>query len=74
MPRLNYKWCKECNGHVTEVGVLSHNRLCAVCSDKRRRSAALSMSAHSGPEFEKWRRSMAACVGASFSDDAALTP
>jgi len=74
MPRLDYKWCKRCHGHVTAVGVLSHERLCEVCSMELLSENVLSLAAHSGEPFKRWRRGMAASVGAVLTDDLQSNP
>jgi len=69
MPRANYKWCKDCKRHVTDAGPLSHNCLCADCSDRRRRSNAYALASHKGSGFQGWRRGHAAAVGGVLVDD-----
>jgi hypothetical protein len=69
MPRLDYKTCKGCGKHEQEVGLLSHTRFCATCGTMREREHNLSLHHKSGADFARWRRQMAACVGAVILDD-----
>ena len=69
MPRLDYKICKACGRHADEAGPLSHARLCAACGDSRNKRAALEQHNHNGEYFERWRRRIAASVGAVVLDD-----
>lgn len=69
MPRLAYKRCRKCKRSSGEVGELSWTRQCAYCGDSALVENVASMVAHRGPGFEKWRRSMAASVGAVLLDD-----
>jgi hypothetical protein len=62
MPRNDYKRCKECNGHVDDVGHLSHTRLCGACGVKLARRAALDLANHGGPYFDAWRLGMLGSV------------
>jgi hypothetical protein len=70
MPRLDYKTCKGCGRPSTEVGTLSHSRLCITCAVDREESNNFGISRKSGPEFHRWRQQMAACVGGVLLDDA----
>jgi hypothetical protein len=72
MPDARRKFCKECGRHVDEVGPLSWSGLCSDHSKERLVSNIDQMHSRSGPNFQKWRRSMAASVGGVILDD--LTP
>ena len=69
MPKLTYARCKDCGRRAEECGVLSHNRLCEECGQRRREEAALDLHTHSGPKFQNWRRGVAASVGARLPED-----
>jgi hypothetical protein len=69
MPREDYRICKRCNRPASEVGALSHTRLCVGCGDERRDANNLGLHYKHGPAFAHWRRSMAACVGGVLLDD-----
>ena len=69
MPRPTYKTCRRCGGHVSEVGELSHTRLCRTCGPEVLAAAVLEQVNHDGPTFQHWRRRIAASVGAVVSDD-----
>lgn len=68
MPRLDYKTCKGCGRHASEVGELSHTRLCEECGTVNLYENVLGLVTHSGPAFARWRHGMAACVGALLLD------
>lgn len=69
MPRLEYKNCKRCKRHTTKVGPLSWSRQCAECGRERLLENIDGIHTHSGPAFARWRKGMAACVGAVLPDD-----
>jgi hypothetical protein len=69
MPRGDYKWCKRCGKHTSEVGPLSNTRLCAACGPAKAREHLIELAGHSGPAFLHWRRRIAASVGAVLVDD-----
>lgn len=69
MPRLDYKTCKVCGRHASEVGPLSHTRLCAEHSRARLTAAIVEQVEHDGPVFQHWRRRIAASVGGVILDD-----
>ena len=69
MPRLDYRRCRNCGGHATEVGVLSHTRLCAKCSSELLAENVLGLHTMSNPARDRWRRGMAASVGAVLLDE-----
>jgi hypothetical protein len=51
-----------CGKHVTEVGPISWGGLCTACGKRKFHANADGLRAHSGPEFEKWRRALAAGI------------
>jgi hypothetical protein len=69
MPRLDYRHCKTCGRHASEVGNLSHTRLCPECGKATMNENIEGIATHSGPAFTRWRRAMAASVGAVLLDD-----
>jgi len=48
---------------------MSHTRLCTDCGTERLARNVLGISEHRGPEFQRWRRAMAASVGGVLLDD-----
>ena len=69
MPRADYKNCRVCERHESEVGPLSNNRLCASCGGTRFGQNLVSMKTMSGPFAHHWRRQMAASVGGILLDE-----
>jgi hypothetical protein len=69
MPKLTYKTCRECGRHTDEAGPLSHTRLCEVCSYNLLTENVIGLATRSGPALARWRRGMAASVGAVLLDD-----
>lgn len=69
MPDYRRRNCKDCHGHMTEVGPISWGGLCGVCGPKRSTENADGLHYKRGPELQRWRRGMAACVGAVLADD-----
>ncbi len=69
MPRSDYKRCKDCGRHARDVGALSWTRLCGACAAVRLTENIDGIHEHDGPAFERWRRAMAASVGALLVDD-----
>jgi hypothetical protein len=61
--------CKHCRRHRDEAGELSWNGYCVTCFQEAITSNVRQMEARKGPNFDKWRRSMAACVGGVILDD-----
>jgi hypothetical protein len=74
VPRAAVKNCKGCGKHVSEVGVLSWNRLCAKCGTERLAENIHGLTTMSGEPLARWRRGMAASVGAVLLDDAGQKP
>ena len=65
MPRLDYVNCWNCGRHASEVGELSHTRLCTECATKRLTENLVGLKTMSGPFVYRWRARLAASVGAS---------
>ncbi len=74
MPRLDYKNCRNCGRHESEVGVMSHTRLCAECGRSRFRDNLVSLTTMSGPFALYWRVRIAASVGAVIPTRLDTTP
>lgn len=74
MPRRDYKTCKSCRKHVSEVGPVSHTRLCSDCADAILVENIIGISTHSGPAFLRWRRACAAAVGGVLLDELEAKP
>src|SRR5579859_3662018 len=69
MPRGDYKTCRSCGRRASEVGALSHTRLCAECGMLILEQNALGMAYKTGVALLRWRRAVAASVGAVLLDD-----
>lgn len=71
MPRLDYKNCRACGGHVSEVGLLSHTRLCRTCAIGNVSANIVGMKLKTEPALARWRKGMVASVGGVLLDDTA---
>lgn len=71
---MAYTTCKGCGKPSSEVGALSWTRLCIACSKATLESNVDQMVAREGPNFNRWRRAMAACVGGVLLDDVNAKP
>lgn len=69
MGRPKIRHCREC-GELFDPLDLSHTKLCPSCGLERLEENVRGIAAHSGPAFDRWRRAMAASVGAMLLDDA----
>lgn len=69
MPDHRRRNCKECRGHSSDVGPLSWRGLCVTCGPKRSDENALGLHTMTNPARDRWRRGMAASVGAALLDD-----
>ena len=74
MPRVDYKTCKDCGKHASEVGPLSHTRLCGDCGVARERQCIIDLATHDGAYFQYWRARIAASVGYGPLDDMPVKP
>jgi hypothetical protein len=72
MGRLDYVFCRNCGRHASEVGIMSHTRLCAECGCQILAENVHSMISMEGRFALHWRRQMAASVGAVLVDDVRL--
>lgn len=61
MPRRDYKTCRRCGRHASEVGAISHERYCFDCGQVVYRENIMQLKSHSGP-FAKHHRT--ACIKA----------
>jgi len=62
--------CKVCGIHRIEAGTLTWTGYCIRCAEEVKERNALALHNKTGPEFLRWRRAMAACVGGALIDDA----
>lgn len=69
MPRSDYVRCRNCDRPAVEVGTLSCTRLCSECSDAIMSENVLGLASMTNPARDRWRRGMAASVGAQLLDD-----
>jgi hypothetical protein len=69
MPRLDLRTCRDCGGHSTEVGLLSHTRRCADCAKRNYFANLDQLVSHRGPYFQKHRRACVAAFGGVILDD-----
>jgi DNA-directed RNA polymerase subunit RPC12/RpoP len=53
MARADYRRCRECGRPATEVGTLSHTRLCPDCSVRLLAENNLSIHFRTGPGYER---------------------
>ena len=70
MPDARRAICKNCRRHRDECGLLSWRGLCSECGPELVRVNGDALHRKTGPEFRRWRRAMAACVGGVLLDDA----
>lgn len=68
--RKRKEFCKRCSRHESVCGEMSATALCADCGRARVEENIIGIHFHTGPAFERWRRGMAASVGAQFVDNA----
>jgi len=69
VPKRSYATCRICGRHRSEVGLLSHGRLCGDCGPILKDANNDQLHEKRGPAFALWRRRMAASVGAVLLDD-----
>jgi len=74
MPDHRRRKCVVCGEPDKKVGALSWTGKCGTCARARLEANADQMHARSGPNFEHWRRRMAASVGGVLLDDARPRP
>lgn len=61
--------CKRCDRPVSECGPLSARYRCADCGEGEMLENVRELKAHHGPRFHRWRRGVAAGVGAILVDE-----
>lgn len=66
--------CKSCRRHKSEAGAISWSGLCDRCAREKVAENVTGLMDHNGPAFKRWRRGMAASVGAVILDDAQENP
>jgi hypothetical protein len=71
MPDLRRAKCKGCGVRRDAGEELSWTGLCGDCGKGRLSENIDGLIEHRGPAFARWRRGMAACVGAVLIDDPA---
>ena len=59
MPRLDYARCRECGRPSTEVGLLSHTRLCSECARALLNENIDGIHARRGPAYHRRRYGIA---------------
>lgn len=69
MAKGNRANCRVCGKHRDEVGPISWAGYCGEHGPGVRDQANDDMHFHRGPYFDRWRRAMAASVGAVLMDD-----
>jgi hypothetical protein len=69
MPKATYAKCRACGAKRDDVGLLSRTRLCDKCGHALLTENATGIHEHRGPAFHRWRRGMAASVGAILPED-----
>lgn len=71
MPRKNPRvCCKRCGRHRDEAGHISARGLCADCGIGAMERNAVELATMRGESVARWRRGVAASVGAMLVDDA----
>lgn len=74
MPDYRRRICRECGKHMHEVGPLSWTGLCEADSAKLLRENVIGLHTKTGEPLKRWRRGMAASVGAVLLDDYRAKP
>ena len=67
--RKRKQFCKLCERHESEVGEMSATGRCADCGKRAVEENIYGIHYHAGPAFDRWRRGMAASVGAVLVDN-----
>ena len=67
--RRHTKSCRHCGVKQADGFSISATGQCEPCSERVLLDNIEQMAARSGPNFERWRRRMAASVGAILPDD-----
>lgn len=74
MPDYRRTTCRVCNRHVSVCGPLSWQGYCIDDSLALLNDNVGQMMARKGPNFDRWRRNMAASVGGVILDDVPANP
>lgn len=69
MPDLRRRNCRRCGEHDSKVGPITWGGYCIDCGIAVERENVMQMVSRSGPNWSKWRRAMAACVGGVLAED-----
>lgn len=69
MPDHRRRTCRRCRQHESEVGAITWGGYCIDCGLAMERENVEQMVTRSGPQWAKWRRAMAACVGGVLAED-----
>ena len=74
MPDPRRTTCQSCGRHKEECGPISWAGLCMDCAKARLTENIVGIATMSGEPAKRWRRSMAASVGAVLLDDVQANP
>ena len=69
MPDIRRITCRACGRHVRDVGPISWRGKCGDCGPRLAMENQDALHYKRGPELTRWRRAMAASVGAVLLDD-----
>lgn len=69
MPDGRRRTCRVCGAHDSEVGPISWRGKCSTCGPAIFEANCDDLHYHRGPYLLKWRRGVAASVGALLVDD-----
>jgi hypothetical protein len=68
-PQWHGRRCRVCGGTPDEVGPISGTGHCFEHANEKFQDNLTQLVEHSGPQFEHWRRRLAASVGATLPND-----
>lgn len=71
MPDYRRRTCRRCGKRDTEVGAISWRGLCVGCATTAVAENVIGLHTKTGVPLRRWRRGMAASVGAVLLDDIA---
>ena len=69
MPDYRRRNCRACKKHDSECGPISWRGLCGECGPRLSNENADALHFMRGPEVLRWRRGLAASVGAILPED-----
>lgn len=69
MPSCKPTFCRICGEHESVVGRVSWRGKCEDCAADRMLANNVELREHTGESFTRWRRGMAASVGATLLDE-----